>query len=273
MDAKNEYNWYIFSGSKSFGLSPNFVPNLGGEHTGFASLYGVDARTAKAIKEEGTTSQFKGVVWGERLWIDIDNKPASEAKERAIVEAIEKIGAMGYDFDVYDSGSGGAHVGILRSTEPSHRLPAKDKFWATTHFPACDPTIYTHLHLFRLPGTVHEVSGEPKRLIASKRGKRLTYPSDMLKGLKDAKIGDTGSFDGPSSGLVSVFDHHRVLANTVPTHNGARHATMVRLAYALKDDAGQPFDVALWYVNEVNKMAEESKPLEEVEKLVRSVYR
>jgi hypothetical protein len=47
---------------------------------------------------------------------------------------------------------------------------------------------------------------------------------------------------------------------------------MVRLLYALKNDAGVPMDIAMWWTAEWNKMLSEPKEEHEIEKAVRSIY-
>lgn len=248
--------YVLYSATKSYGRKPRFINNNEDSlPQGFTSLYAVDGETAKAIVEEGTTKGFKGVVWGQKLWLDVDNyEAASEVEER--------LKKMKLAFVAYDSGSKGAHFGIERKAMPSHLLPSRDKAWVKEHFPEADVSIYTHLHPFRTPGTVHEITGRVKRLVAAESGNTLTLPPRREEMLIVPK----------STNELSVFDCFRVMYNIGPAENGERHAQLVRLAYALKDDAGVDAETALWWSLEVNKRFQSPKTQEEVERIVRSIY-
>lgn len=70
----------------------------------------------------------------------------------------------------------------------------------------------------------------------------------------------------------SIFDCFRVVANSVPCKNGERHPQLIRLIYALRDEAQVGFSEACWWASEVNKLFEEPKEDHEIEKAVRSIY-
>ena len=251
------YTFSLYSATADYGAVPNFLVLGESDLKGFSSLYQVTAETAAAIEQAGTVKGFKGVVWSKRLWMDFDNPDAAR-------RADGKLKEMGYDYISYSTGNRGMHFGILRSNPPSHLLPLLDKTWVKTHFPEADLSIYTHLHPFRIPGTVHEKTGRPKVLIAEHRGSILTLPP--LK-REEMQIVSTGQREGKS-----VFDCFYVMANTVPVSNGQRHQIMIRLLNALKNDAGVPMDIAMWWTNEWNKMLSEPKEDHEIEKAVRSIY-
>lgn len=258
------YEYFVYSPVKSHTTAPSFVHGTKGL-TGFSSLYAVTAESAKAIEQAGTTAQFKGVVWGERLWIDTDTYEAADEVEKRLRE-------MEYGFVAYHSGGRGVHFGVDRVAAPSHLLPAQDKAWVQSHFQGCaDTSIYTHLHLFRLPGTVHETHNQEKQLVLEVPGKTLVHPRWEKK---DVSIG-TGLNSNVGSG--SIFDCARVMANTMWARKnrvpiGERHPTLVRITYALRDDAKASPDTALWWISEVNKLSEDPREPEHLEQIVRSVY-
>lgn len=252
------YNHHLVSASRSFGHRPSFCD---GDHlpgSGYSSLYGVTEGAARAITEEGTAAGFKGVVWAERLWLDIDSYEAAQGVE-------EKLVAMKLDFVAYDSGGKGAHFGILRSHPPSHLLPQKDREWARRNFPECDTSLYTHLHLLRLPGAVHESTGRKKELVSSHPGQALILPPLERKTVNVTRV-------APASSLPSVFTMRRVMFASMPVPPGRRHEQLVKLAFALRDDARVSADLALWWCLEVNKQFSEPKNESEVEHIVGSVY-
>lgn len=256
----NGYEYFLYSPRSDYGTSPDFRLGRNMPNEGFRSLYGVSLETAKAIQQAGTAKWFKGVVWSERLCLDFDGYDAAERAERRIRE-------LGYDYMAYDTGGRGGHFELLRNSAPSHLLPQMDKQWAKEHFPECDASIYTHLHPYRLEGTKHEKTGNRKELVSQHRGKYISLAP--LTPRTELPAASSGHY---TQGGKSIFDCFRVSANTVPALNGERHHTLVRLCYALRDEAQAPADLALWWLEETNKMFEEPKEQEALEYIVRSIY-
>jgi hypothetical protein len=251
------YCFSLYSATADYGSSPDFRILDKAVVQGFASLYQVTEETAKAIEQAGTVKGFKGIVWAKRLWLDFDDEDAAR-------RANSRLKEMGYDYVCYTTGNRGLHFGILRHHDPSHLLPLLDKAWVKTNFPEADSSIYTHLHPFRIPGTLHQKTGRAKVLISEQRGRALTLPP--LK-REEMQIISSGQKQGKS-----VFDCFYVMANTVPIDPGQRHSTLVKLLNALKNDAGVSMDIAMWWVSEWNKMLSEPKDEHEIEKAVRSIY-
>ena len=255
----DKYIFSLYSPRADYGTVPTFIDNLKKGIEGFSSLYTVTKETAESIVEAGSAKWFKGVVWGERLWLDFDSYESAERAE-------EKLRRLGYDFIAYDTGGRGAHFGITRSkTSPSHLLPFQDRKWAKEHFPECDASIYTHLHPFRIAGTTHERTGNKKLLVCEHRGSTLALPKLKSEELSTTQTSCYGNGR-------SIFDVFRVMANTVPVGNGGRHSALIRLLYSLRDAAAVPPDKALWWVLEWNKMLAEPKDQDEVEKAFKSIY-
>ena len=231
----------------------NSLPNYG-----FRSVYGVTEETAKAITESGTTAAFKGPVWSERLWLDIDDYEKAEAVK-------ERFKVNDYDFAVYDSGRRGLHIGVMRTAEPSHLLPLQDAAWAKEHVPETDFMLYTqHLHLLRQPGSRHEKTGRYKTLTYSQPGRAITVASPSFESTK--KVGLV------SHATTSVFEDRLIQTLTAPQENGQRHRTLVTLAYALKK-RGEPLEIIHWYLLQTNLLFAERKSEEEVKKIAESIYK
>jgi hypothetical protein len=255
----NAYRFHIHNPGKSFGSNPNFVDSSELDRLrGFSSLYAITEDAASAIVQEGTTRKFAGVVWSERLWIDVDSYELAERTEGFLRES-------GYDYIAYDSGGRGAHFGVRRDHIPSHLLPQRDKAWVRENIPGADLSIYTHLHLFRLPGTVHERTGRQKEVVSRSSGRSIVLPPFQEQTVALSKA-------SASAESKSVFGCFRVLRETVPVEVGERHAALVRLAYALCQEANTDPDFAYAYMLEVNKMYSEPKDEAEIEKIVRDVY-
>lgn len=257
-----KYRYNLYSPTPDYGVTPTFMVWVGrGEQkrSGFRSLYSVTEETAKAIEQEGTARQFKGVVWSEKLWLDFDSYEAAERAE-------ERLREMGHGFIAYDTGGRGAHFGVDRVAEPSHLLPARDKAWVQANFPEADKSIYTHLHPFRIEGTKHEKTGLEKRVVCEHRGSSVSLPAP-----KEAEVPAINDGNGERRDK-SIFDCYRVMANTVPCRNGERHPVLVKLLYALRDEAQVGINEATFWVREWNKLCEEPKTDEEIEYTIRSIY-
>lgn len=252
-----KYEWHLYSSAAHYGVQPIFHLNNKLPSEGFTSLYAVTQETAEAIVSEGTTRQFKGVVWSPHLWLDFDKADAAE-------RAGSRLEEMGLGFDAYTTGNRGLHFRLDRSvnTHPSHLLPAKDKQWVRKHFPDADASIYTHLHPFRLEGTRHEKSGNRKERIHHHVGNPIEVPALEEQAFATVQHQGNGK---------SIFDNFKLMANTVPIHNGNRQYFLIRQLYALRE-SGVPADIALWWTSEWNKMLSEPKEEHEIEKAVRSIY-
>lgn len=256
---KQSYKYFNYCKEKSYGSNPYFI-ELNALGVGFSSLYAVTEADAKAIEQAGTAAGFRGTVYNTHLWLDVDTYEQADIVERRLRE-------MELAFVAFDSGGKGAHFGINRSNDeqPSHLLPAKDKAFVKLMFPEADTSIYTHLHPFRLPGTVHEKTGRKKELITQAAGLLLLLPE---LGREDLYTPSEPS----NLGAISVFDCYKVMANTTPEYNGRRHEKLVRLAYALKQEAGVQQEYAHWWLMQTNLMFEEPKSEEEISNIIRHVF-
>lgn len=256
---REPHDYVLYSPTRRYSMPP--CMRMVGElpSSGYTSLYGVTEDTAKALHACGTAAGFKGSVWASRLWVDIDSYETADNVETY-------LRAIGVNYVAYDSGGKGAHFGILRDTGPSHLLPLQDKAWVTKQIPEADLSIYTHLHLFRLPGTVHEDTGRKKILINSCEGTALVLPP------LPRSIHQPSTTPVMSHGSGSPLTSSRVKYWSRPVLAGKRHRALLKLAGALRDDAGVGLDVALWWVEEVNRTYAEPKEPEKVTEIVRWVY-
>lgn len=261
-DFNDVFRYRVGSPTSVLGRPPQFYSSdvLRQKGCTFASVYAVDEQTARAIQETaGTAAGFKGVVWSQRLWMDFDSpEGASQARKR--------LKELNYEFVEYDTGGRGSHFGVTRLANPSHLLPLLDKHWTKTNFPGADLCLYWHLHLIRLPGTIHERTGRPKRLVSREPGNPLVLsnvlPSDEIS---QREVTQNGS-------RPSVFSVWQVVSQLTGVGVNGRHRHLVDLALALHNDASVSFDEAMWVTLEVNRGFEEPKGQEEVEKIVRWVY-
>lgn len=253
------YLYHLYSVNATYGATPNFIVRTALPGSGYTSLYSVTKDTAEAIKQAGTTTSFKGVVWSERLWIDVDSYEEADRVEEGLRE-------LNVDFIAYDSGGRGAHFGILRITEPSHLLPQQDKAWVEKWFPEADRSIYTHLHPFRLPGTIHEKTGRRKAVVCDVRGSAITLPPFKREAVQ---VSTPSSSEGRRK---SIFNYIRVMREMKPSSNGERHYSLVRLVYALRDDVKASRAEATYWCEEWNRLLSDPKSPEELAKVIGSIY-
>ena len=250
------FDWYLWKGSVD-ARDFKFITSAEFPSFGFASLYGVDAETATRIEQSGSPAGFKGCVSSPFLWIDADS---TESADRIAA----KLETMGVTYDAYESGSKGYHFRIPRFHAPSSDLPAKDKLWVLENFGQdADLSIYTHLHLFRIEGTIHEKTGKSKKHLFEFQGKRID-----LTGIKIIERAPTLA---TSNSTQSIFDNRRVMACTMPAENGKRHLQLVKAAYALRDHGMSPEFSYEWLL-ELNKRFREPKNEDEIEKIVRDIF-
>lgn len=253
-----KYNMCLASTGKYVTSPPRFVDvrALDPSQDLFHSVYRVTEDSAQAVVEAGTTAGFKGAVWSERLWVDVDTLEGADRTQARLDEL-----RLGYE--AYFTGGRGGHFSIARVAAPSHLLPLADKAWVKEHLPEADLSLYSHLHLIRTTGSTHE-SGRKKVLLSSREGLTLTLPPYQPP---------KASLPTPLvEGRPSVFECNRVFQNSGPAAPGDRHHQLVRLTYALRDDAKLSQSEALWWVGEVNAVFDEPKTSEEVDRIVSSLY-
>ncbi len=253
----NFFCWYVWKRSVT---NPDFrvlqqsdLPN-----TGFSSVYAIDESSAEALQRTQNYVGFKGVVWSDKLWIDADTEEAAIKIDAGLRES-------GLGFTRYTTGNRGAHFGINREAAPSQLLPEQDKAWVKARYPEADLKLYGHLHMFRLPGTVHEKTGKPKEIVATVEG------TTIIHGRPDKKraVQSLGSLMNPST--ESVFVDNTIMNNSVPCTNGQRHYALLSVATKFSMRKEDP-KIALWWLREINKMFTEPKSEEELNKLIHWAY-
>lgn len=224
----------------------------------FASVYAVREEDARYIQEAGTAAHFKGIVWSQKLWVDLDTDESARAAQ-------SKLKELGYAFSVYTTGNRGCHIGIARDARPSHILPIQDKQWVKANLPGADLSLYWHLHLIRLPGAIHEETGRPKQLVYEVDGKAVELqpynPEEAEKPATESSLG-----------RKSIFNSYEVMSNLVEGSQKSRHQQLLTLAGNLKSDCKVSIDEALWVCKEVNNGFMEPKTEHEIERIVRWVY-
>jgi hypothetical protein len=256
-DYKRDYRFFFFSTDKFYPTPLVYSDKASDPAIRFTTLYNVTEESALRVRGEGTVAGFSGPSWSERLWLDIDGYDKAETVEL-------KLKRLGLDYVAYDSGSKGAHFGLLRNHPPSHLLYKKDKRWVLDNFPEADKSIYTPLHLFRLPGSTHEATGRRKEIVSENRtGKSVEFS-------KETELVHT-PYKSSSHVGTSLFLDPRFNTSVKVMENGERHYALVKAAYALKDK-GADINTARWVLEELNKTFREEKEPFEVNKIVEGIF-
>jgi len=258
----DNYIYRLVSDTNHISKPPIFQPSYRIAYSTalFASVYAVTAETAGRITEAGTAAGFKGVVWSQRLWIDIDDN------QRAL-EAQEWLKKEGYDHVVYTTGGRGCHIGVARSASPSHLLPQQDKLWVSTNLPGADLSLYWHLHLIRLPGTLHSSTGLPKRILYSQEGRSIDLPPFESTSPATNQINYKAS-----EARQPFFKVWSVVQQLTPSEGQSRHKQLLQLSMALRNDAGASPEENMWMLQEVNRGFDCPKFQQELDNIVRWVY-
>lgn len=252
------YCWYLWK-PRVDGGGVRFLHRSDLPQFGFSSVYAVDRGTADALSQSQEISGFKGVVWSSKLWLDCDTEEASHLVEQGLRE-------LGLKFEKWTTGNRGAHFGVERIAAPSQLLPAMDKAWVQARFPQTDLKLYTHLHLFRLPGHTHDKTGRKKALVESVEGIALAYDANLKlpipeRHTKSARDADFGS----------VFDDDRIMRWSTPAPSGQRHEVLRKLGLRFAE-RGELFEFAFRWCQHVNMMFSEPKTDEEIRKVLEWAY-
>ena len=230
----------------------------------FCSVYAVRREDAEAIEStSGTAAGFKGIVWSQKLWVDFDTYEAA-------AEAEKTLDKLGVGYVVYDTGGRGKHIGINRDAKPSHTLPGQDKAWVQANLSGADLSLYWHLHLIRLPGTVHEKTGKPKKLVSRKEGSSIQLERMSHEELH--KVGhqfSNANIERSPSTRNSIFTTWSVISNLTPTNHRKQ---LVELAVALQRDVGVTAEEATWVLLEVNRGFSIPRDTNEIERIVKWAY-
>jgi hypothetical protein len=168
-DWSHEFRYSLYTPGKLHSVAPTFLDSNRIDVEGFTSIYSVDERTAEAIQQAGTTISFKGVVWSDTLWIDVDSY--DQASE---VEA--KLKELGYAYVAYDTGGGVLTFGIHLSCAPSHVLPYQCKAWVAEHFGALGADLSAST-----PTSIY--SAFPEHITSELAGQR-----SLLEGMRDGRL-------------------------------------------------------------------------------------
>lgn len=237
MHGQGDFVYYLWKRVQDAG-GVRFVHVSDVPNAGFSSVYAVRENDATALERAGTAAGFKGVVCSPTLSVDCDTAEAFNAVTRRLRD-------RGIAFTAYLSGNRGGHFEIPREIEPSHLLPALDRAWVAENLPEADLSLYSHLHLWRREGAVHEKTGKRKTKVSEQDGTILTA-ADFADLEPETLVAEP-----LPSGLQfqCVFTDDKIMSKTVPSGRGGRHKTLCAVAARLQT-LGQPLHfVEVWLFN------------------------
>ena len=138
---------------------PKLVPLADREkHTGFTSVYGYMEDVVDHIETTGRTAglgRFR--VYSDMLYLDFDN---NEEAAWAIQPALSN-----YKYEAFTSGNRSIHFHIPIEPMYGMNVPYSQKEFVKSLTDKADMTIYHHSAMYRLAGTIHRKTGNPKTKI------------------------------------------------------------------------------------------------------------
>lgn len=228
---------------------------------GFRSVYLYPAEAVRHMIEKGAVrgiNQFP--VYSDTLFVDFDDGDASIEKMIKILES------AGVAYEMFFSGSKGYHFHVPIKPMFGTNVPYSQKqFILGLGISSADTSIYKHTGLFRLPGTWHQVTGNPKESIRKNPGKELTIP------LVQPSVRVSEVVSGSAAELVAGFNRaiDFTLAEPGP---GARHNSLLSIAKHLLSAGASVNTVQeicqLVHENWEQKYESEEKVYEAVERAV-----
>ncbi len=144
------------------------------------------------------------------------------------------IKERGYTFRVYDSGNRSIHFHIKRDYIASSLLPKMDKAWVSKYAPKADLSLYSSMHFYRLPNTIHSGTGKKKVLIEEVIGNNtvIDYPEIST---------ETFRYEDRLLSPSDLFNDGFITNSIWGFHNGNRDNNMFKLIKRLSEFGGREF--------------------------------
>ena len=228
---------------------------------GFRSCYCFDAQQKAIIEAQGSMSGIEQMaVYSDTLFIDIDND------EDAMLQCADVLTIQKTAYELYESGGKGYHFHIpLDQTYQHVNLPAIQKQCVKSMGIPVDESIYRHAGLFRLPGQKHIKTGKKKRLIEKRSGDLLNL--DMSVEIYERPKRLRTSLSTSAEALNECL----YLMINSPAEGG-RYMKLWKMAKMLQE-AQFTEEFAMELLVEVNCSWDSPKPIEEITRAIREVYR
>lgn len=228
---------------------------------GFRSVYGFSEEDAKIIRDSNCSRDFKRFAqFSDCLFLDLDDGEAS------VDGVVAFLKAEGIGFSLYKSGSKGYHTHIPSEPKFGYNVAYSQKVLIESLGIPADLSLYRPGSLFRLPGTVHRKTSQPKELIQKFDGALLDYDLVGEPTPKPAEftLGDDSDLETTLLSLITYIGH--------PPRNGNRHLTIWSHAERLRRQ-GLSQGTVLDLLERVNLSWEnQAKPESEVRRAVNQAF-
>jgi hypothetical protein len=223
--------------------------------TGFMSTY---LYKKEALEFYDKKNSIKGLgkkkfkCYSPVIYFDFDDEPeAALALEAKLVSNRVK-------FNTYNSGGRSVHFHVARNSEPSYDLPASDKKFVSDLAPKADDCLYQHGRVFRLAGTLHHATGDPKILLNSYDGSSVNIDIIEVPRARNTTV---------SHEYGILFEDQFVMGCMMGASTGGRNKMLFMLLKNLVDRQ-LPRDFIETFVKEANKVNRPPLADEEIESML-----
>lgn len=219
---------------------------------GYRSVYGFSEVSCAYFRDINAVKNSRGmVVYCDELLVDIDDD------ETAAAELYRTLCELEVSFSTWNSGGRSIHFHIPHEPVWSSDLPYSHKMFLRSLGARVDESIYQSGRIFRLPGTVHEKTGNKKVKLDEKDGKLLIVP---IIPTPQSSMMHLGVADGDGLGEFAILLNRLV---TNPPGNGERNRKLYSSACSLYS-CGFSSDFVNEFLEKVNDELMD-EPLEEAE--------
>jgi hypothetical protein len=136
----------------------------------YMSLFMFDKDVLPYVKTNGSIKDYKGKVYADAIWIDVDHEKDIEQARQSTISIVRRLnaeyGVNPEDLFIYFSGNKGFHIGILSqmvglSPAAPVVMPSIKAFVkaVVADIPHVDFIIYEPLRIFRVANSKHEKTG------------------------------------------------------------------------------------------------------------------
>jgi hypothetical protein len=245
--------------------SPHFLRKMSevqlAKIRGFRSIYlYTQGAVDHMLKQETVGGISRFPVYSDTLFVDFDDGDSSST----VFEGI--LNAQGIAYSMYFSGRKGHHFHIPIEPMFHTEVPHSQKMWVNSlGLRSVDLSIYRHTGLFRLPGTIHKITGNKKELLKEVHGNVLTIPI-IPRSCSDISVEHHGDSEFASALQISL---RSFIDEPGP---GGRHVKLVSIAKRLLQSGMSP-SATEEFITIVNSLWSNPKPDEEIAECVRRAIR
>ncbi len=227
---------------------------------GYTTVFGFSEQDAEIIKSSGNSRGLQQYNVGSScLIMDFDDG------EKSAISVSETLQERDITHWVFESGGKGMHIYAQCETGYSQSLPYQHAKLAASLSDACDPSLYRHNSLIRLPGTIHERTGKPKTLRSSFSGvASLQLPPVPVYFPEPMPVTNRDNLYFMFAQMASFLD-----GDVTPGH---RHDCIWRLTNDCYR-AGLSFDATLELAQTINEQFKPPKDSLDVARVVEERYR